>query len=109
MNNINDILDIKEESDSLNSIRQPFPVNPTAEKIINLTAIIYLAISIFCFISLLIYSILEFLRNSGIQEESVLSLALAFGILFSGFIYWAFIKVLCNISNNLYNINSKLK
>lgn len=45
----------------------------------------------------------------GLEESLFLALAAGAGVLLMGFISWAIVKVILNISNNLHHINSKLK
>ena len=79
---------------------QTFEVNPSAEGIVNVIALINLLIGIFVFLILMVVAV---------SEEEWLYFGIGSAALLIGIIEWAFLKVFVNISRSLYNISTTIK
>lgn len=80
------------------AVQNTYSTNPYAESIINVCALVILILGLLAGIVLIVGSI-----NSG-RGLAITTLA-GFGVIVIALIQWAFLKVLCNISRNLFNIN----
>ena len=87
-------------------VQEKYPVNPNAEKVVDVIAEITKYLGIFvgllCFFIGLIYS---FGKDSGGGALIVIGLSIAF----SGIVSWAFFKLIVNISRNLFLLNERVK
>lgn len=79
---------------------QYFEVNPSAEGVVNVIALVNLIIGILGFVVLMIVALSE-------EEWSFFGIGVA--VLVVGIVWWAFLKVLVNISRSLYNVTAALK
>lgn len=79
---------------------QYFEVNPSAEGVVNVIALVNLIIGILGFVVLLIVAL---------SEEEWLFFGIGAAALVVGIVEWAFLKVLVNISRSLYNVSASLK
>lgn len=79
---------------------QQYLVNPNAEKVVGIVASVNLIIGALGFFVLLIIAI---------GNYEWLYFGIGVGVLLCGVVLWAFLKVLVNISRNLYNVSETLK
>lgn len=91
------------------SINQQFEVNPNAEKILNSIATAFIVVSWIIGIILIIVGIIVASEGSSFEMPAAIA-GIVFGVIqiLIGYIAWASLKVVVNISRNLYNINSNL-
>lgn len=81
------------------AVKIPYSTNPRAETIINICALVILIFGLLSGIVLIVGSI-----SSGSGEAIAFTTMLGIGAIIFALIQWAFLKVLCNISRNLFNI-----
>ena len=74
-------------------------VNPNAENVCNVVAIVFLIVSIICALASLIFAL----------DGNAFGILGAFIFIIVGVVSWASLKVVVNISRSLYNINDALR
>lgn len=77
-----------------------YTVKPGAEKVVNAIAVINLVIGIAAFVIMTIVSY---------SIGSWATFGIGAGVLVTGVVGWAFLKVMVNISRSLYNITTELQ
>jgi len=83
-----------------------YAVNPSAENTVSTVASILLAVGIICLVVGFFGALIEFA-----EDETAIGWAFLGGgllLFLASWLEWAFLKMLVNISRNLYNINDVL-
>lgn len=81
------------------AVKIPYSTNPRAETIINICALVILIFGLLSGVIMIIGSI-----SSGSGGAMALTTIIGIGVIIFALIQWAFLKVLCNMSRNLFNI-----